>query len=380
MTTTPPLDATQIQIMKLFYSFPHTEVVIGKSERDRICQEFQINRQPLDSAIHAQHPAFSAEVLKVLGNGSRLQSAVFSECAYAQTLANMFGLSEFAVCDGKINTLPKEVVDTLDPNSNFVPRYLYRNSENTRFLIQAGGPNEVDCLFIDIEKNMSINIEFKEAHAKTSEADLPAYGEDGYLIKTDSFIMKHGQFESMIDEQIDKNLNFFEEEGSNINDFSPESIATAVSENYIGAKKASVICVEDIDGKLTMIPASHAHVWPSIRGEIRPAGRNSYKVWTPVRLRQILKKYITNESLGLVSVPLSEVATSSARGGDGSVHRYKIGSLFFIYASKVELTSSAINFELKNVRQLKPTISAHMHFTKLKISDVQAFYSATISD
>lgn len=58
----------------------------------------------------------------------------------------------------------------------------------------------------------------------------------------------------MIAEQIEKRLNFFERLGSNVHDFSDESILEAVTENYNVQKHADVICTESAAGT-AMFPA-----------------------------------------------------------------------------------------------------------------------------
>jgi hypothetical protein len=46
----------------------------------------------------------------------------------------------------------------------------------------------------------------------------------------------------------------------------------AVSENYIGSKKADVICTEDKFGNLVMLPSNEVGQWAELEGEIRPSG------------------------------------------------------------------------------------------------------------
>ena len=73
-------------------------------------------------------------------------------------------------------------------------------------LIQAGGCGGIDSALITVMDLNVYTIEFKEPGAKTSEPDLPKYGEDGKIVITDDFISRYPQFEAMLREQ--KDLNF----------------------------------------------------------------------------------------------------------------------------------------------------------------------------
>ena len=73
--------------------------------------------------------------------------------------------------------------------------------------------------------------------------------------------------------------------GSNVHDFDPRSVNAAVTKNYQAKKFADVLCTEDKDTRLVMLPINQAQLWAKTEGEIRPAGRNHYAVWTPNALR-----------------------------------------------------------------------------------------------
>ncbi len=129
-------------------------------------------------------------------------------------------------------------------------------------LIQAGGYGGIDSALITVIDLVIYTIEFKEPGAKTSEPDLPKYGEDGMLRITKDFLGRYPQFEAMLNEHRD--LNFFENIGHNIRDFSEESIKIAVSNNYVN-KYANVICTEDTEGFLVMMPANQVQLWSRLK-------------------------------------------------------------------------------------------------------------------
>lgn len=367
------ISSSQYNIMRSFYGHPLTDVVVKKNERQAIWRDFNAHGQLPHAGMADICPALVCEINKAIHSGSRLQSAVFSECAYAQTYANMFQMLTFTDLDVEPFQFPSRVREILI-ELGIRPRYAYQDHDGTQLLVQAGGAAGVDAVLFDVVNRSHFSIEFKEPAAKTSEPDLPLYGEDGYLRVNSDFLTSYPQFEDMLNEQLKKQLNFFARSGSNVKDFSASSIEAAVRQNYLKSKFADVICTEDTNGLLTMIPADHAGGWATTRGEIRPAGRNKRAVWTPKNLAEIIRSKGGCQQNGVVSMPRDSLETASARGGDGRVNRYKISSLFFVYARDVRINGDEIQFDLQNVHQLKPTISAHMFFDALDASKVRDYY------
>jgi hypothetical protein len=225
-----PLSKLQKEIMAEFYSVKKTKVIFDKKERTNLWKKATSREKLSDfSSIEEICPALAHQIKKSYESGKNIQSAVFSECVYAQTFANMLGLTEFKNCSETGDCIPDNVNELL--KSYFLyPRYVYSDTSKNRLLIQAGGCNGIDSALITVIDLNIYTIEFKEPGAKTSEPDLPKYKEDGNLLVTEDFLKRYPQFKEMLEEQ--KGLNFFEVMGSNINNFSKESINIAVSNNY----------------------------------------------------------------------------------------------------------------------------------------------------
>lgn len=366
-----PLTNRQKEIMKEFYAVPATKVVYNKRQRDMLWKQAtaRTNGVNLDELEH-KCPALAHQIARSYDSGHNIQPAVFSECVYAQTIANMFQLDVFVNCFEDASQIPSRV-QALLKSYHLSPRYMYTTSDKRRMLIQAGGCDGIDSALVNVSDLEIYTIEFKEPGAKTSEPDLPKYGEDGVLCVNDDWLSKNGQFEKMLDEQ--KGLNFFEVMGHNVNCFSKESIMCAVSNNYTN-KLLDVICTEDVDGYLTMMPANQVHLWADIEGEIRPAGRNHYKVWTPMALKNFLldkKAIITGD---IVTIEKTQLEVRKARGGDGQISGYKITPLFFVYLEHCEDNGGSVIFHINHVRQLNPTITGKVFFKKLKHNEVKTHY------
>jgi hypothetical protein len=126
-----------------------------------------------------------------------------------------------------------------------------------------------------------------------------------------------------------------------------------------------------------MLPSNDVARWAKLEGEIRPSGRNSYKVWTPDHLRRVLVKLGATFKNELVTLPLSTLKTSKARG-NSNISRYKIDPFFFIRKNEVKINGDFAQFSLHSIRQLNPSITAKMKFEGLDIRDIQKFYSEWI--
>lgn len=372
------LSNSQKEVMTLFYEKPVGVISFNKSRRNEIWSAFKKSRvisEPLKLELEKKCPALLGELEKSARNIKNVQSAVFSECVYAQTLANIFDLNEFVNC--YTCDLPVAAQEMLSTH-HLTPRYAYKKDDDSVILVQAGGCADVDAALLYPSERKCYLIEFKERGAKTSEPDLPKYGEDGFLITNEKFQKKCPQFSKMIAEQIEKRLNFFERLGSNVHDFSDESILEAVTENYNVQKHADVICTESAAGELTMIPADQVNKWAELEGEIRPAGRNNYDVWTPHALKKQLESLGAFFADGIVTVKTDKLVGARARGGDDKISRYKICTVFFVRPEDCIFSGNEISFYLKDVRQLNPTIAGKMFFRNFSPDDVKSFYEAEL--
>ena len=127
-----------------------------------------------------------------------------------------------------------------------------------------------------------------------------------------------------------------------------------------------------------MLPANQVIYWANIRGEIRPAGRNRYPVWTPKKLQEFILEMGGTIEGSNIKIGTARLDTAKKRGGNDDVNRYKINSIFFVYAKNLSIQGDQAHFKIDNVRQLKPTISAHMFFKELSVNKVRARYEMEI--
>jgi hypothetical protein len=368
----------QIKLMRYFYETPELRISLNKAERKNIWDDFVKNRD-IENISHLEKvvPALYFEMEKALTQDQNIQPAVFSECVYAQALAAKFNLSKF---DHFLDNLKIELASNeadLGKIPKLTVRYSYSSPSGNEVLYQAGGAGAVDCaLKTEFDEGFAM-IELKEPYARTSEPDLPKYTENGLIVSSPEFEEEYPQFKGMLDEQLRQGLNVFEHIGNNVSNFSTESLEKAVTENYAGKKYAHVICTEDKKGRLVMLPSNHVALWAKLEGEIRPSGRNSYKVWTPNHLRKVLLNLGATYKNDVVTLPISALKTSKARG-NSNISRYKIDPFFFIRKKEVIIDGNYAQFSMYAIRQLNPSITAKMKFESLDIKDIQKFYSEWI--
>ena len=364
-------------LLSVFYSLPKTKVVYTKSQRNSIWRRYKyfLGAEVLYT-IEKKCPALHHQIMRSYKNQKNIQSAVFSECVYAQTLANMFGLNNFVDCyDESFVFTPN--IDKLLDKQNLTPRYIYTNNDKSKILIQAGGCNGIDCALIDTVFSVVYTIEFKESGAKISEPDLPAYEENGLINITSDFISKNPQFLKMLDEKRD--LNFFDSMGHNITNFSDESVKFAVLNNYTDKNKfADVVCTEDKNGYLVMIPTNNIAIWAKLVGEIRPAGRNKSHVWTIDQLNKFLLDKNAVFKGTKILLPKKNIKSSTQRGNINKQSRYKINSLFFVYIKDCHEEEDYIEFEKYSIWQLIPTITVKIFFKKINYDDIKRYYCITL--
>lgn len=371
MQTRIPLTKLQSEILAEFYAITPTQVVFDKCKRNALWKAATKRESFVEmSYVERLCPALAHQIKKSYESGRNIQSAVFSECVYAQTFSNMLKLNMFVNCLDNENYIPTRI-KVLLKSYNLFPRYAYGNEDKSRMLIQAGGCNGIDSALVTVIDLNIYTIEFKEPGAKTSEPDLPKYGENGVLRITSDFLQRYPQFGDMLAEQ--NGLNFFDVMGSNINNFSEASINVAVSNNYT-KKYADVICTEDQNSILVMMPVNQVSLWAQIEGEIRPAGRNHYDVWTPNALRRFLVEKGASFVGDVVTVNKSMMLERRERGGDRKVSGYKINPIFFVYKKDCQLSGDMCSFHIGKVRQLNPTITGKMFFKTLKHSAVKSYY------
>jgi hypothetical protein len=123
-----------------------------------------------------------------------------------------------------------------------------------------------------------------------------------------------------------------------------------------------------------MLPTNQVSQWAEIEGEIRPAGRNHYKVWTPLALRRFLVEKGATINGNTVQVNKKNLDERRERGGNHKLSGYKVTPLFFVYAKDCKESKGVLTFDITKMQQLNPTIAGKMFFKTLLYSKVKEHY------
>src|SRR5574344_1043516 len=105
-----PLTKQQREIMQEFYNIPATKVIFNKEERNALWRKATARDSDFNfELLKEKCPALEHQIQRSYITGRNIQSAVFSECVYAQTFANMMGLSLFVNCFDDKSSIPAPI-------------------------------------------------------------------------------------------------------------------------------------------------------------------------------------------------------------------------------------------------------------------------------
>ena len=293
----------------------------------------------------------------------RLQSGTLCECVMAETIAKMYNLDCFAdIFHTYIRDLPANIIYKLrDDNNRILCRYIYYNkNDKDNFLIQYGNPTRYDADLYLSDK--IVKIEFKDRIARAGEKETE-YDEYGKLIYTADFALENPDYIPLI-EAFNEKYNLVDIEGNyKIKD---DDFKKAILKSYFKNLGFEILVSIDENNQLIAItedcidmPSGREFI--SLAGsEIRRAGKNKYKVFTPELLKRSINKIdgkITND---IVSIPIDNMTD---RINKGKITGKKISHLFYVPIGRFNIDNGNCIFLIKDVKQLKPTLSAHMQIT-----------------
>lgn len=375
------------EILSKIYS-RDTTVILSKKETDSINKYYGKNFNKYkgytqfleaDPEIHSiilKVNSIEKEIHKQFANEMGLQQGILSECNYIQTLAKLFGLNKCVDLDQTpANQLPVSCTRYIRQGADkfSCSRYLYYSARNEDvFIFQYGNPSagDADIIFC----GMKVYLEVKERSAKCGEFDL-TYDEKGHLIYSKKIEEKYPDMIKLID-AFNEETTVFEQIGSNYNKFDPE-IVEAIISNYFNQPQIDLLISTDNNDKLIAVQSENINlVLPNGKkiistdtSEIRTAGRNSGKVFTPGFLDKTLDDFDAIEiepgKYMIENRNDRHVGFAKGRGKD-EITRFKINHVFFVPVKQIEEDGEYVIFEKKDIKQLKASISMHISVSATK--------------
>ncbi len=325
-----------------------------------------------------------AEIERQFNSRSALQPGTIIECVLAQTIANMYNLSCFVDSfHSYIRELPANVLPYLRAEENtLLCRYIYYDPNNyENFLIQYGNPTSYDAdLFLN---NHIVKLEFKDRLARAGERDIKQYDENGKLLMDNDFLRDNSEYIPLIN-QFNEETDIFsrynpECANVNYNDFD-EKTKREILRSYFTSLGIDTLVTLDKDNELLAITidcvdgTDNFDIISTDGSEIRPAGKNPGKVFTPIFLNNSIINIGGDISNNKASVPIENMQNRIGRGTGGDVTGKKINNLLFVTIEKINQEDDRYLFSLEDVKQLKPTIAIHVKIIADK-SELKEYYS-----
>ena len=329
-------------------------------------EDFERSYQNEFDIIKKSESAYS-EIKKQFKLQKALQPAILTECIVAKTLSEYFALDKFYDWDGG-NDVPGKLFNATqqfigsDRSRRF--RYCYYNDKFKVFILQCGDSKTIDIIFV--KYNYTIRIEIKEAISKLEECDITGlYNEEGILIIDDSFANKRSYYKDLI-ELFNKSTNVFDLEGHNFNLarlLDKEKIKNILE--YVFNSKDLQMYIFVLKNELLPVFPENLRDFVSFKGsEIRTAGRNSRKLFTPNFARNKIKEL--NGSIDddlIVKIPNKKEYFSNGRG-QNKITRFNLGSLLYVDSKVIKKDDDFVYFHFNEIKQKVPSIALHLNIEK----------------
>lgn len=303
------------------------------------------------------------EIKKQFNSNSGLQPCILTECFVAQTIANHLNLCEYIDLDSD-DSVPVQLMGAIyaaqgySDGSKF--RYCYYNNHFDALVFQCGASGTVDIVFTKF--NFSIRIEVKEQTAKLEECDIIGlYGEDGKLLISEKFKSERSKYIPYVN-IFNEITNVFEMEGHNFNfnQYLSNDSAKSIIADVLDMKVVDVFILV-IDNKIVPVIPNYLLDFVTFEGsEIRTAGRNAGKVYTPGFVNNKIEELGGHIIDDIVYLPYNQSLRVKGRNLDYFT-RYSIGSLLFVKLENTKIVDNKIVFKLSDIWQKKPSISIHLN-------------------
>lgn len=293
-----------------------------------------------------------------------LQPGIITECFISKTIANLFSLEKFIDADEKKENIPTDLLwkimifkETLEKS---IPRYIYHNEKSSIIFLQYGNSSSIDAIIIN--NNTSARIEFKEQKSKLSELDISGYTEDGTLIIDNKFKKNNFLYNEYV-KIFNQNTTIFESIGHNFNisQYLNQKNLNYIIENFFKTKNIDLFILQQKNYIYPVLSKDLVNNIDIAGSEIRTAGRNNYKVFTPKYAREIIMSLNGNiTEKQIVTLPFNKKNIIKGRGKSSGT-KYKINNLLFVKLKDAECDSKFIQFDFYKIKQLKPTIAVHIN-------------------
>ena len=297
---------------------------------------------------------FNEEILSLLNKSPAMYKGFISSYHSGKHLQPGY-LTEINVCA----TLAKMMNLHYDDNV-FETNLRHQYSNGNIFLKEYGGCGMSDIQLIS-EDGTITTIEVKEPLSLGGDYDL-GITEEGKLFPRISKDRKFPEAAQKILDSFNEVDSIFNHLGHNI-PLSNTDYLKDILTDYLGDKQIDYIATYSNKEELIYFPACEIFNHVDFKGsEIRTAGKNSVKAYTPNAFNAAMNKIgCTINSNGIVAIPKDKAGFRVARGSKNSVSGIKINSIFYFKIEDISEDNDFYYADIKKAQQVKQGIGVHLN-------------------
>lgn len=326
--------------MKLVYSIKEIQYLnqYFKTYSEELNESDFLNEEIL--SLLNKSPAMHKGFVSSYRSGKYLQPGYLTEINVCATIANMMEL----YYDYNIS----------EPNL----RHQYSNGKI--FLKEYGGCGMSDIQLVSEDGSIT-TIEVKEPLSLGGDYDL-GITEEGKLFPKISAKRTFPDKAQKILDSFNEVDSVFNHIGHNI-PLSNIDYLKAILTDYLGDKQIDYIASYSEKGELIYFPACEIFDHVDFKGsEIRTAGKNSIKVYTPKAFKAAMDKIdCTINDNGVVAIPKDKAGFRVARCSKNVVSGIKINSIFYFKLEDITEDDNFYYADIKKAQQVKQSISVHLN-------------------
>lgn len=385
------------KIMNSLYQTKHN-LILKKSEIKKIESYYKANYRSFTqadeflggnvavSALLGRTNSAYDEVIKQLSIGRALQPGILFECVLSQSLAHIFGLSNYMNLQSmEYLQLAQDIFSNygtlIDINK---ARYIYFSLNDEKkvesALIQQGSPDTCDALWVS--DGVVLKLEFKDVPALLLDVDL-IYDDQGKIVIDDNILENHPYCAQILTE-FNKTNTIFEYFSNNIKLSFDHNERVNLINKFIqnknidmlitANKQNNIIGMEPSDFNLK---ANGKYLISTYGSEIRTTGKNHRthaftKEFLDDSLSELgVEKFLRNgQTYCRVHKENTHVVGPIIGRGKNEITRFKLSPAFFLRWKDVTMNGDYIEFMEDAINQSKMGISVHINI-ELPFNDVR---------
>ncbi len=292
------------------------------------------------SSLLKRSPAMFRSFSSCYDSGKNLQPGYLTEINICATLAKLYQL------------------DYVENITELNLRHLYSNEFYT---LKEYGNCDASDIYLTNSQGKTITIEVKEPLSLGGDFDL-CITEEGKLYPKLAAGRIFPEAAQKILDSFNENDNIFNHLGHNI-PLTNSDYLENIMNSYLNNKQIDYIATYSKDNGLIYFPANELIKHVDFKGsEIRSAGKNKVKVYTPKAFREAMNSVDCILIKDTVAIPKDKVEYRYARGSNGRISGIKINSIFYFEMKDIFKEDELYYYtKISSGKQLKQSISVHLN-------------------